>query len=258
MELSRFCADMRNGVITNPTKIIESALLLDAEVTAWAIDIPVSWRYRILTIPSQIRDMCAANGVYGKTYHIYEDLYICNIWNNWRSMRLVINEMIMENTRQIQGLHSEDAGSRDMVEYSGIAARSEQIMQQMQADIVASVPYHFGTTDDLTAASRDVGDTRDITTMAGHILMWPLFLAVDCTDSPPDLRNWAIHCLQKIGHEMGVNQALGMALLLQTGGNTRAWIEQDTTNTVSGISSWDTGRPDNATPERVRNFYDLL
>jgi hypothetical protein len=249
MQLSKFCADMRHGVITDTTAKIKFALLLDAEIESWAVSVPPSWRYKSIAIPAEIRETSFATGVYGMYYHVYKDLYLCNVWNNWRAIRLIIHEIILDNTSNMETQSSEYG----TLNYADIAARSEHIMLQLQADIFASVPYHFGTTNDLSASTGNIGNFHDITPMAGHILMWPLFLAADCRYSPPDLRDWVIMCLQKIGHQLGVNQALGMALLLQKGIGTRSWIQPEVMPHVTNVGSWETNTPS----EQDVNFSEL-
>lgn len=245
IQLSKFCADIRNGVISAPTAKIDQALLLDTELEAWAMSVPPSWQYRVIAIPPEIQDMGFLNELYGKYYHVYDDLYICQIWNNWRSMRMVIHEIIVHATTVIQTQNSEDEEPMNLLRYSEIAVRSEHIIHKLQADIFASVPYHFGTTDDnmTSNTATNISDLNELSVVAGHILMWPLFLAADYKDTPRELRNWVITCLQKIGHEMGINQALGMAVLLQKGIDTRTWVEPDSASDIKSVRSWDTSQP---------------
>ncbi|OKL59731.1 hypothetical protein UA08_05038 [Talaromyces atroroseus] len=221
MKLSKFCADI--------------------QIEAWAVSVPPSWRYKNIAIRPEIREMSFASGVYGQHYHIYEDLYLCHIWNNWRAIRLVIHEIILNSASQIEGQNLEYDDPMNMINYAEIVTRSENIMQQFQTDIFASVPYHFGATDDFTASTGNTAaGFSDITPMAGHILMWPLFLAADCRYSPPALRDWVIMCLRKIVHQLGVNQALGMALMLQKGISSRAWTQSDSASDMASIGSWET------------------
>lgn len=261
-QLSKFCTDVHNGVISDPVAKIGFALALDAGMEAWAAGVPSSWRYKTIIIPNEIQNDSFAHGVYGKYYHVYPDLYICSTWNNWRAARSVIHEMILDSTAIAQAQTSQEDDSMNVFEYTEIAARSERITRELQADIIASVPYHFGTTGDLDTFASNIDNFDNISTVGGLILMWPLFLAADCRYATLSQREWAIMCLQKVGHGMGISQALAMAALLQSGKGSRIWVQPQMMNELDTIGSLDAtqefGSPDTDTnPPSLDSFVTI-
>jgi hypothetical protein len=70
----------------DPAAKIGHALALDAQLVSWAISIPPQWEYTTIKIPTDANgpEMPSGYGFYGPCYHIYNDLYSCSVWNNWR------------------------------------------------------------------------------------------------------------------------------------------------------------------------------
>jgi hypothetical protein len=233
---------MKHGVLADSASIVNTALALDADLVAWAINIHPSWAYTTVTLPStnptrngkssgRRHKSTTTEGVYGDHYHVYRDLYASNIWNNYRAARFVVHEAILiylDKRQQFETLS---------VESSRLVSHSETILRELSEEICASAPFHFGATGDpdnnnnntsLTSGSPGPYELQDSTAaVAGYVLMWPLFLAADSRVSSPSLKNWVIMCLGKIGHGMGISQALAMAALLRKGMSSRSWNDGD-------------------------------
>lgn len=67
----------------------------------------------------------------------------------------------------------------------------------------------------------------EVTGAGGVTLVWPLLIAANSGLASNELRKWITLCLDKIGHSMGLNQALAMAQLLRKGMHTRAWLTSE-------------------------------
>jgi len=87
-----FRAAFKNGEITDPQVIRETALEIDGDLETWRAGVPPNWRYAIVNAPE------AAVGTYfeGKS-HVYPNPWVAEVWNNWRTLRIFINQIIVEN-----------------------------------------------------------------------------------------------------------------------------------------------------------------
>ncbi|KAH8691338.1 Zn(II)2Cys6 transcription factor [Talaromyces proteolyticus] len=224
IQLSRLCENIRCGELADPAARIGFALALDAEMEAWSSSVPCKWGFETITLPLEsLNRMNSVFGIYGNKYHIYKDLYSCGVWNNWRGARMVLHEIILNSCNLQEEVGGDTEPSAQLFGHSKLAARSEAVMKVLIEDICASVPYHFGISSN-QSSMESVG-TNEPATVAGHILIWPLFLAADSIFASPDLKIWVIMCLEKIGHGMGIGQALAMANLLREGAGVRTWIQ---------------------------------
>lgn len=85
-------AAFENGEITDPQAIRERAMEIDADLETWSAILPQSWRPTIIDAPE------SHPGIYfdGKR-HIYHRRWTAEIWNSWRTLRIVLNQIILRN-----------------------------------------------------------------------------------------------------------------------------------------------------------------
>lgn len=205
-------SSVKNSHLTDPVSIIGAALALDTKLIAWTLALPPSWEPTTVNVPPRSQKG-SEFGIYGDHYYLYPDLPISNMWNNYRATRYTLHEMIID---QLPLLHRSNT-SQLSSDYRNLAANSEAIMKHIAEDICASVPYHIGVTGKHSRSQAFNFSDNSRPAAGGYILTWHLFLAANCRFSPPGLRSWAITCMEKIGHSMGVNQALSMACYLGRG-----------------------------------------
>ncbi|CAI7630891.1 unnamed protein product [Penicillium glandicola] len=290
IQLTNFCAALKDGSITQPSEIIRRTLNLDAELMSILLTAPPSWGYKTFKVPL-VDGEPITRTIWGDSYHVYRNLSVSGVWNNARSARLLMHEMLIE---AVQSLENSSPGSSSLHQQQILASQSRQIALQLVDDICASVPFHLGMgmedTYEWGSSSQNVGNESyptasglgnpedtfpttplpwesmptfpfaegssypeadaqmragsppDTNTMdsethyastlpsfevsgaGGVSLVWPLLIAANSGFASPQLRKWIIGCLEKIGHSMGINQALAMAQLLRDGMDSRAWI----------------------------------
>ncbi|PYI33325.1 hypothetical protein BP00DRAFT_367348, partial [Aspergillus indologenus CBS 114.80] len=232
IRLSNFCAASKDGTITDPSEIIRTALKLDAELIALFIDVPFPWDYRTVKV---VDGEPIARLVLGPNYHVYHSLAASSMWNNYRSARILIHELIIDT---VNGLDSSEHDAARYQQRENLVDQSRQIVRQLVEDICASAPFHFGagdTDDETPAVSRSEPTSLntltthsvapfDLTGAGGLTLVWPLLIAANSGTASFEQRQWITGCFDKIGHSMRINQALAMAQLLRKGMNTRAWL----------------------------------
>ncbi|KAE8392590.1 Zn(II)2Cys6 transcription factor [Aspergillus alliaceus] len=204
VEVGNLVAAIRENTYDHSATVLRSALNLDAELITWAMSIDPRWKYTVVEVKKTDDEDHRLHPIYGDHYHVYPNMMVSMVWNNYRFTRIILHEVIpFLCSRQSQELGRAPT-------YGPSEAHSAAITQQLAEDICASVPYHLGK-----AGSSD-GSTLGIPFAGGVLrLMWPLFIASDCQGSSPEMRAWIAQCLDKIGHGVGINMALTMAQILR-------------------------------------------
>lgn len=232
--------------------------------------------------------------VWGSSYHVYHSIAASSMWNNYRSSRILIHELIIDT---VAGLDSSTTDQASYIQRQHLANQSRQIARQLVEDICASAPFHLGAgAEDMdeiavpysesttppncsdwshvhektSVASKQWSRGREqrpsslvsspfrdssfstisnspnqssfgtmskdlfkITGAGGLTLVWPLLIAANSGLASPELRNWITACFDKIGHSMGINQALAMGKLLRNGSGSRAWLTPELGSPIS-------------------------
>lgn len=85
-------AAFKNGEVTDPRVIRETALDIDAELETWKASAPPNWRYATNNATEASVGTC-----FDGKRHVYPNLGIAEGWNNWRTLRIFVNQIIMQN-----------------------------------------------------------------------------------------------------------------------------------------------------------------
>lgn len=233
--LTDFCADMKNRHIVDPTEIIRTALKIDAELVSLMISVSPLWRYTTVRVPI-LDGKPITQAFWGKSYHVYHSISASSLWNNYRSARIIIQELIVDTIQELETSANDNIGSP---QGSSLATQARQTALQLMDDICASVPYNLGMEAEdsghleVSAPGssivrelnmRNTLSTFQISGAGGLTTMWPLLVAANSGFACSDLRKWITNCLDKIGHSMGINQALAMSKLIQNGVESRAFL----------------------------------
>jgi hypothetical protein len=121
-------AAIKSGRISDPSSIREAAYDMDGELEAWRTGLDPSWRYAMVD---------ARNGPAGTTFngkiHIYNSLETVQGWNNWRTLRILVSQIILQNENR--------SGSPDKA--CGRAALS--VIRQMSTEVCISTPLYIGS-----------------------------------------------------------------------------------------------------------------
>lgn len=176
---------------------ISRAILLDQEYDNWLTIIPETWNYVTYIAPMGYSDGAA----YKSRYHIYHDLWTGNIWNTYRSSRILLNLVIRG---WIMSVLKSFTSATTM--YVAENARCTDILNHLSIDICESISFHLGTYPGCMHIPRALG---------GYWVLWPLFAVGSRPDGDPMLRKWIIERLDFIGHCMGIEQACSMARRLR-------------------------------------------
>ncbi|KJZ75701.1 hypothetical protein HIM_04858 [Hirsutella minnesotensis 3608] len=180
---------------------------LDKEFQEWIDDLPevFHWETVYWEDYNPKADYSKAEAFPGRV-DVYGDLWVVNMWNVMRSMRLVLASLIIRAKAWIIS----PADYRTTPEY----AASSRTCGEAITDIIASVPYQLGflrkRTDipfERNTSSYACGQDDTNKSLAGFFAIWPL-VCVQNQDFLTDLqRTWVKGRLKVIGNELGVRYA---------------------------------------------------
>jgi hypothetical protein len=180
---------------------ITEASCVDQLLLQWRQNLPSRWTYRTAQRPpARHRNQGdAENLFFDDTYHIYPDAWACNIWNFYRSSRILLNKLI-----HVRILKNKYSSSHPTTE----------VLSSLAMEITQSVPYALGQVGPTRAAGVDLASSVDY--LGGFIAMWPLYVVADVSARGSAMREWAIERLEVIGHCMGIGKAQFMARILRS------------------------------------------
>ncbi|GMF81526.1 unnamed protein product [Aspergillus oryzae] len=212
--LSNLRADINMGLLVDPHEILSAAYGIEAELMGWIAALPPEFLYTNVEGPtlSDISSNMWGQGPhpYNNKYHIYNDLWTCHTFNQYRCARIIVSEIILTCLRQLSLNVPAAAISNDLLEH---CTRLRNTTRQLANDICASVPYHFSVGNIPTGPFDSLPVNQSY--VAGLLLLWPLVLAGATESLNHPLRKWVISCFRLIGHSMGVDQALALVEVLE-------------------------------------------
>ena len=198
---------------SEPERIISAAIELNSDFELWAKTSPLQFVYETVTLKERHEE------VFSDHYLVYTSVWIASLWNNYRCLRVLLNELIMHQLRYIVGT---DVGAytewQNPLSIETQLSISKSNLLQLCQDICASVPYFLNFNQNIEAASRDIPKAVN-----GNYLMWPLYCA-GCTEVVSDImRMWVARRLQWIADNLGIRQAAVLALTLSRQQDLLEW-----------------------------------
>ena len=155
-------------------------------------------------------------------YHVYTNTWIVSAYNLYRSARIMNNEVILKWL----------AFNPDYEHKSVQQRESETLLARLKADICASVPGILG---DVPSPN---GETYLPRATGGVALVWPLYLVATMDSASGSTRAWVVTRLEKLGHLMGIQQAVSLAHVLRTKREITAWDRFESTRMDEEIQDW--------------------
>jgi hypothetical protein len=188
------------------------------------LNTPEAWRYSTRYL-DQKTEHC-----FTSYFDIYPGRHVTQAWNVIRLVRILLNEFILENSRDPpQGL-PEACSPKE----------TEGKIATLALEICASVPQYvdcLGVARDklpVTELSQHSGilgggmnRTAHVHTPADNLacytLIFPLAIAARSTASPDGLKSWAIKELSYMASHFYIRNAEVIAQILERGGLVNAW-----------------------------------
>lgn len=131
--------DIKNGTLSDTDEIVASLADVENEFAAIVDAMPRSWRY----VCAQVNKPNAA--ILGSWCHIYPGFAQATTWNGMRTMRILVQETILE-----QLCSSMARTSAPPMRHQVLLVKAMRMLELLGEAVVASTPQHFGV-----VSSRD-------------------------------------------------------------------------------------------------------
>jgi hypothetical protein len=116
-------AALNGGEITDPATIRATLLELDHDLEAWRAGLDPGWKYSSVSDPEETSSGSCLKG----HRHFYPNNWIADAWNNWRGLRIIVKQMILENEAR--------SATPDVVQNS----HATSVIRELSADICISI-----------------------------------------------------------------------------------------------------------------------
>ncbi|KAK9375622.1 uncharacterized protein V1513DRAFT_442536 [Lipomyces chichibuensis] len=168
--------------------IIQYALGFESDLKNWAMELPESWAFRPVPSSGEVFN--------GYMEHDYPNRFIANSWSWYRTIRMLVNEVLVEYLT---------SRSCSAAEYElRLADSSMSTLSQLSREICSSASFFL----------QDFDTHRDTSRFHIHgafTLLWPLKVVGSSRGSSEALHLWAVGTLQNIWQCLGIRMALEMA-----------------------------------------------
>ncbi|KAJ9298970.1 transcriptional regulator family: Fungal Specific TF [Paecilomyces variotii] len=223
-KLCNLRADIASKSITKNSEIFSAACSIECELLAWVNSLPPSWAYSTNQVAQGNHKLRAGlNGLYpyNGRYHVYEDLWICNAWNQYRAARIFVNEIILT---RLWMMHRESAAVSTSNEFRVQCSNIRNTLRQLAVDVCYSVPYCCLNLNGVDLL--DVGDvSASKSTVGGFMVLWALLLAGSVEGCDSVLGKWCIESLRWIGRTLGIGLGLAMIDILRMDTGIFPWMD---------------------------------
>ena len=194
-----------------------TACAIEEDYVAWTKTHP-KYIYQTVTLKER-RDE-----VFSDHFHTYNNLFIAAIWNHYRSVRILLNELLLDQLTHFSQTKFDStlAGADDSIFESQMLA-SKMTLLKLCHDICASVPYFLGFDP-----NRDPDLPYEIPkTVHGNMLIWPLYTAGVTPLVSDVMRSWVAGRLQWIADVLGVRQANLLAFKVRNQQEVLTWEDEE-------------------------------
>ncbi|KAJ5404321.1 hypothetical protein N7509_004192 [Penicillium cosmopolitanum] len=210
--LSNLRADVQGKILDDPQQILAAASAIEADLMAWLAALPPDFTYSSHTVmptDHSFEHICGGIRPLNNQYHSYPDLWSPNLWNHYRSARIIVSELILANVHKVSSTSPHGSLSEDF----RLHCKSlRSTIRRLGADICRSVPFHLGACNAGILPGRPMLPSE--TYIGGLMLLWPLFVAGMVEGPNHPQRRWVRQCLGMIGRSMGMDQALALMDIL--------------------------------------------
>ena len=194
--------------------LIASLCGIDLEYSKFLNGCPASFIYETVTLDQRSEE------VFSDHYHVYSSIWAATVWNHYRCVRILVNEVIIDQINHVLS-HPEEFPSscKNMPFYESQLLASKSMLQHLCHDICASVPFYLGySVNPSVRASRPPPKA-----ISGNLLLWPLYSAVVTEMVSDVMRDWVVGRLRIIADVMGIRQAAPLAYTLRLRQDVLEW-----------------------------------
>ncbi|KAJ5645995.1 hypothetical protein N7490_002367 [Penicillium lividum] len=172
----------------------------DFELSQWTLHLPERW-LPLVVYSAQ-----------GEILLTYNRISICVIWNYYRAVRIMLQQLLLSLNRTYSAIISKGKAPGDTLIKAVLDETSiRAIIQEMTTDLCRSIPFSMSDVDTLGRPTKPGDYERTIRAAQGYGLLWPLWYIVSCGMPSPEQANQISVVLNRIGTQQGINLALILA-----------------------------------------------
>jgi len=179
---------------------IQRAFVIENQLEDWQLRQTGTW-----SVVEEVVDAkyFPAEAVFEGRYHVYSDMYVARVWNYYRWVRTLVNQLLLESI------------DRFPLSSSSIMAPTQQQLSQncvvrLSRDTLVSLPTHYRHPK-MTESQRETFDKVQggaVIGIAGiPVLLSQTMVAACAPGIPIQYRNWARGIIETIWLHMGMYQA---------------------------------------------------
>ena len=197
--------------------VISEALSIAADLQNWHSNLPLEY---YPTSTAKISSLTPE--VFSDYYHIYSDVPTAMVMNNYLVLLILLHEMILIQSSHVRSSPI-DINEENSFNYAPPPSYIAQIQRQVRRSqdailnlieqVCASVPFLLDY-EYCMGVRRTLSEPHHPRAAGGNAIMWPLYACAQVYFVPNSTRAWIIGRLNKIGAEMGIQQAKVMAKIL--------------------------------------------
>jgi hypothetical protein len=193
----------------NPAKVVAHASSIETELVNWAAKWQAEKPYASI-ISREI-----SPDVFSDHWHLYNDIFVADLWNNYRSIRINVNEIMVKHLSLMNGHHPTASILHYSPDYDNQLDCSKRTILALSRQICAAVPFYMGRNLNTNNATRE--SPYNIKNAArAKLILWPLYVAGQSNFISDVMRSWIADQLEKIGESMGLGRAKALGGLVRT------------------------------------------
>ena len=173
---------------------------LEAELAKWVGELPAEWAF---TITVSTED---SENIFEKQCHVYQSVWVANLWNHYRSTRILVNDLLLGYLDLLSSLPSDENSEIHPQQ----RRQSMGIISWLATDICYSIPFQLNHNG---MAQRN-NPTLTPTLTGAFTILWPLKVAACTSGVSEALYQWARSLLQSIGSKKGIKFALFLTKMI--------------------------------------------
>ncbi|KAB5513324.1 hypothetical protein GE09DRAFT_1231951 [Coniochaeta sp. 2T2.1] len=205
IEVVNLRADIDTGKITDTDAILSQVDAFERRIAEWAADCPDELAYKTFHLPADspvIQTRIGRVRPSTGNYTVYTGSFAIHGWSLYRVLRILLGEMLLNALRPAVLSNSPGTG---MLRTTCHAVR--RTMDQMAADICASVPFSLGLPGKKGGLD---GGGREATFMldGGYMILQPLWVAGRVEGKGHPLREEARGLFDMVAKRIGISHGM--------------------------------------------------
>lgn len=179
----------------NAQEVVASLWALDQDYVGWTQNLPPEFAVGHVNFPDDEK----SEDLFGNYCHFYSSLWIARNWNNYRSMRIIVNELLCYQISHILSARKVKTpnDTEQAASYKIMLDTAITTIHTLVDDTFASVPFFLPP-----------GTNETPRTLNGNLILWPLYIAAQSSVASDGMRWYAARRIGYIADTMGILQAV--------------------------------------------------